>query len=160
MLEFLDDKTISILFDVLLIAAVIGLWVLWAKQVQQRKQIEQTLVEASTQLQEATLMLNQALVQIHDLQSAGGNQAAVTDGVDEADEAKADEATEAIKQKVQARIDADAEVGDEPSSRISQVARMLRLQREGESAEKIAETLDMPLAQVKLMLMLQSNSKA
>jgi len=38
------------------------------------------------------------------------------------------------------------------------VAQILRMQREGASLDSIADTLNMPLAQVKLMLMLQKGA--
>jgi len=154
--EFLDSEILSMVFDVVLILSVIGLWILWWQQVQQRKNIESMLVEASTQLQEATLMLNQALVQIQDLQGIESSDLEVhqTAQVDDEDLAKS-----AFREKVEKRVESDVQEETQPTAKISQVAQMLRLQREGMSPEKISEKLDVPLAQIKLMLMLQSSPK-
>ena len=154
--EFLDSEILSMVFDVVLILSVVGLWILWWQQVQQRKNIESMLVEASTQLQEATLMLNQALVQIQDLQGIESSDLEVhqTAQVDDEDLAKS-----AFREKVEKRVESDVQEETQPTAKISQVAQMLRLQREGMSPEKISEKLDVPLAQIKLMLMLQSSPK-
>ena len=154
--EFLTSETLSTLFDVVLIMSVVGLWILWWQQVQQRKNIESMLVEASTQLQEATLMLNQALHQIQDLQERESSdlearQAAQPDDVDLA--------KSAFRERVKERVGSDMQEQSQPTANISQVAQMLRLQREGMSPEKISEKLDVPLAKIKLMLMLQSSPK-
>ncbi len=155
--EYLDNEMLPILLDAVLILAVIGLWVLWWGQIKQRQKIEGMLTEASTQLQEATLMLNQALVQIQDLQSRDRPEDAVS--------ARSSKATEPVAeeqpgQKIEEKVQAGVESQSHASANISQVAQMLRLQREGETPEKIARKLDLPLAQIKLMLMLQSTPKS
>ncbi|MES0371998.1 MAG: hypothetical protein ABUK11_06925 [Mariprofundaceae bacterium] len=158
--EYLDSETLSMLFDIVLILSVAGLWILWWRQVKQRRNIEQMLAEASTQLQEATLMLNQALVQIQDLQpqSESENIAPIAAG-----SAGNMLEKEQLKQKIREKVSEGVTVGLEEQSQstanISQVAQMLRLQREGATPEKIAQQLNIPLAQIKLMLMLQSSPK-
>ncbi len=154
--EFLDSEILSIIFDVVLILSVIGLWILWWQQVQQRKNIESMLVEASTQLQEATLMLNQALVQIQDIQGSEESEVKTQEAVKQDDE---ELAMSAFREKVEERVGSDIREQSQPTANISQVAQMLRLQREGMSPEKISEKLNVPLAQIKLMLMLQSSPK-
>lgn len=160
MLENLDNEMLSMLFDVVLILSVAGLWILWWRQQKQRQNIEKMLAEASTQLQEATLMLNQALVQIQDLQpqSESENMAPIT-----ADSASDSLEKDQLKQKIREKVSEGVTVGLEEQSQstanISQVAQMLRLQREGATPEKIAQKLKIPLAQIKLMLMLQSSPK-
>jgi len=154
--EYVDSELITMIFDGVLVASVIGLWVLWWKQMRQKVKIEQALMEASTQLQEATLMLNQALIQIQDLQSdAALDQVSFKTTDAENEDASVQEERE---QRV-SRSSLDRDEQYESSANISQVAQMLRLQREGETPEKIAEKLNMPLAQIKLMLMLQSSPK-
>jgi len=157
MSEYLNSELIGMIFDAVLVASVIGLWALWWQQVKQREKIEFALVEASTQLQEATLMLNQALIQIQALQSSSGSE----DGSGkEHNSENRDTPMEEMNEKGEAQFPAGREEKSESAANISQVAQMLRLQREGESPEKIAEKLNMPLAQIKLMLMLQSSPKA
>jgi len=156
MLELLNNETLSTIFDVVLLLSVIGLWILWWRQVQQRKGIETMLSEASNQLQEATQMLNEALYQIQELQR---------DKVADSDRQKASEerpelqAKARFKEKVVEKVSHTSAEESQPTANISQVSKMLRLQREGIEPEQIAEKLNMPLAQVKLMLMLQSSPK-
>jgi len=154
--EFINSEVIAMIFDGVLVTSVIGLWLLWGQQVKQRKNIEKTLVEASTQLQEATMMLNQALVQIQDLQDRPDSEdGSIEERASEHEEA----AMEEVKQRIKQRASTGKEGESETSANISQVAQMLRLEREGMSPEKIAEKLNIPLAQIKLMLMLQSSPK-
>lgn len=158
--EYLDSEMLSMLFDIVLILSVAGLWILWWRQLKQRQNIEQMLAEASTQLQEATLMLNQALVQIRNLQPQDKSEEVV---LSMASRASNPLEKEQLKQKIQEKVRNGVTVGVEEQSQstanISQVAQMLRLQREGVTPEKIAQQLNVPLAQIKLMLMLQSSPK-
>jgi len=158
--EYINNETFSLLFDAVLIVAVVGLWIFWGKQVTQRKHIEQALLDASTQLQEATLILNQALQQIEQLKGGAAAQsaepaAAERGAADRRDvvDVKRDD----FRRKVEARVQREPNEQVHGSANISQVAQMLRLQREGVRPEVIAEKLNVPLAQIKLMLMLQSN---
>ncbi|MDX8404394.1 MAG: hypothetical protein R8K54_08315 [Mariprofundaceae bacterium] len=160
MLEYLNNEMFSILFNAALILSVFGLWILWWRQLKQRQNIEQMLAVASTQLQEATLMLNQALVQIQELQPHDGPKdvplTITSRGKDQLER-------EQVKQKIKEKVHDGATVGIEEkcqsTANISQVAQMLRLQREGTAPEKIAQLLNVPLAQIKLMLMLQPSPK-
>ena len=151
--EFLNNETLSLVFDAVLILSVVGLWFLWWQQAQQRKGIESMLMEASAELQEATLLLNQALQQIQDLQASGHANVEPPKPEKSAETV----AKEAFREKMQRQVASNED--SQPTANISQVAQMLRLQREGLSPEKISEKLQMPLAQIKLMLMLQSSPK-
>lgn len=148
--EFLNNEALSMVFDAVLILSVVGLWILWWQQVQQRKHIESMLIEASTELQEATQLLNQALQKIHDLRESGSGEVKAR----KSDEDLGKEAfRESMKMQVESRENSQS------TANISQVSQMLRLQREGLSPDKISKKLQMPLAQIKLMLMLQSNPR-
>ncbi len=159
--EYLDNQMLSMLFDAVLIVSLVGLWILWWRQVNQRKKIEILLIDASTQLQEATLMLNQALVKIQELQGEGGQEEVVpsinsqTIGQMEKGHFKYE-----IENKVRGETQHEAQEQSQSTANISQVAQMLRLQREGATPENISKKLNLPLAQIKLMLMLQSSPKA
>lgn len=157
--EYLDSEMLSMFFDAVLILSVAGLWLLWWRQLKQRQNIEQMLAEASTQLQEATLMLNQALVQLRDLQSQGESKDVVSTLTDRTDPLEKERLQQRIKEKVRDGVTVGVEEKNQSTANISQVAQMLRLQREGATPEKIAQQLNVPLAQIKLMLMLQSGSK-
>jgi len=156
MLELLNNETLSTIFDVVLLLSVIGLWILWWRQVQQRKGIETMLSEASNQLQEATQMLNEALYQIQELQR---DKVADSDRQKTSEERPELQAKARFKEKVVEKVSHTSAEESQPTANISQVSKMLRLQREGIEPEQIAEKLNMPLAQVKLMLMLQSSPK-
>lgn len=153
--EYINNETFSLLFDAVLVVAVVGLWIFWGKQMTQRKHIEQALLDASTQLQEATLILNQALQQIEQLQGGAVAHGAEPEAADRRD--VADVKQDDFRRKVEARVQRAPNEQVHGSANISQVAQMLRLQREGVRPEVIAEKLNVPLAQIKLMLMLQSN---
>jgi len=159
--EYLDNQTLSMLFDAVLIVSLVGLWILWWRQVNQRKKIEILLIDASTQLQEATLMLNQALVKIQELQGEGG-QEEVDLSINSQTMAQMEKEhfKHEIKNKVRGETQQEAEEQSQSTANISQVAQMLRLQREGATPENISKKLNLPLAQIKLMLMLQSSPKA
>jgi len=158
----LSREELSMLLDGLLILIMLGLWWLWWQQSQHRKKIETNLSDAASQLQQATLMLDEALHHIERLQQH-----------EIAAEPKATPVTSNAPAKtVNKKKQAYAYSGDKDAysptgkktghvsvpQESSQAAQILRMQREGETAEQIAKNLNMPLAQVKLMLMLHKNN--
>jgi len=176
---------LSGLLDALVLLVLIGVWVLWWKQSKRSQRVEQSLLEAAAQLQEATSMLDDALSQIAILQQqeAKKQEAVVqpeprqqrasvrsTPQVEESQElddmefpSQARASLEQNRREIHAvdtyEAPSHAQVGYAPQAGqqvgTMDVARILRMQREGQSLESIASTLDIPLAQVKLMLMLQ-----
>ncbi|MDX8396546.1 MAG: hypothetical protein R8K22_09045 [Mariprofundaceae bacterium] len=129
-----DINILAMLFDGLLIIAVLGLWLAWLKQNQQQSMIENKLSEAAAQLQDATQLLDQALGKIADLKIS-----------------------DVSTQKKLEKSESNSHANQQPVSEDAQLAQILRMQREGESPEDIAQKLDTPLAQVKLLLMLSSS---
>jgi len=175
--------TWSMLLDVLLLLVMAALWWMWWQQNKHRKAIEASLFEASQQLQDATQLLDEALEQISHLQQSDISQVderkamlteqkaptaiaepiaevALHDDLDtgihvefssqarEMSESKAD-VSRATSKMTQPSVS--------PPPQQTQATQILRMQREGETPETIASTLDIPLAQVKLLLMLQGS---
>ncbi|PCI45716.1 MAG: hypothetical protein COB41_00900 [Proteobacteria bacterium] len=157
------SDALSMLLDGLLLLVMVALWWLWWQQARQRKQVEIKLGEAAGQLQEATKMLDEALQQIAHLQAYESKaeeelEDEVTDDVKVAFSAQSLAMSKAHvkRQKTQTPV-AESRVKESEAglSKSSQSAQILRMQREGVSSENIAIKMNIPLAQVKLMLMLQ-----
>ncbi len=171
------------LMDALVLLVLVAVWILWWKQSKRSQRVEQSLLEAAAQLQEATSMLDDALRQISMLQQqeaknqesavqpktrmrANSEPACRMEEPQELDDM--DFPSQAHVSLDHSRREIHAVDAYEPSQAqesyapkagqqvgTMDVARILRMQREGQSLESIASTLDIPLAQVKLMLMLQ-----
>ncbi|MDX8398027.1 MAG: hypothetical protein R8K49_06880 [Mariprofundaceae bacterium] len=161
----------AVLLDSVIMVVMIGLWYLWWKQAQQRKKIESSLLEAAQQLETATRLLDGAMQQMSDIQENAKPHKALqvkqpepAVRVDEAllevpvDDVKVNFSTRAMEMS---QSQAQRPSRPEPSHATgsvgsSQMAQILRMQREGVKADDIATTLDIPLAKVKLMLMVQN----
>lgn len=161
----LSTDALSILLDGLLLLVMAALWWLWWQQARQRKQVEIKLGEAAGQLQEATKMLDEALHQIAHLQEYE-SRAEVESQTEESDDVKVSFSAQslAMSQQHEKRKAPQASrkkrVVSQPrenTPQSSQSAQILRMQREGEPPESIAAKMNIPLAQVKLMLMLQKS---
>ena len=176
---------VSGLMDGLLLLVLLGVWGLWWKQSRRSQRVEQSLLEAAAQLQEATTMLDDALSQIALLQQheatkqeevapkkerfreaskrsmrMADEQPSMDDDMDFPSQARA--SLDHGRREIHAvgayeEAQSPSSYAPEAGKRVGtmDVARILRMQREGQSLESIASTLDIPLAQVKLMLMLQ-----
>ncbi len=158
----------NMVLNVCIVLGMGALWYLWWQQYKHRQIIESSLIEAASQLEEATMLLDEALKQIAEIKGhehAPIERAVVkkepedtlNDGVHVqiSSQAKAISRKKKLRtsthhQKKQRVMDASQD-----TSQSTQTAQILRMQREGEKAENIAMHLDIPLAQVKLMLMLQ-----
>jgi len=167
-LQNIDVAYASMIFDGLLIALMAGMWFLWHQQNGHRKRIESKLFEAAAQLQESTQLLEHALEKIEAISQrdninkhvdveGDGIHVQLSDAGRKRAQSQANQRVKNIPQRaVSARAAAKPEArvqGGQPKQ--SQVTQILRMKREGASADKIASTLDIPQAQVKLMLMLQ-----
>jgi len=122
------------LFDGSMMLAIIGLWVMWLRSANRQRYVEAMLADTAKQLDKATFHLEQAMAHMR--------------GVSE--ETHACEKNEPLQPS--------DNPGMETASTLvaSRVSRMLRMQREGESLEDMANKLGIPLAQVKLMQKLQA----
>ena len=123
----------SMLFDGMMMLAIIGLWVMWLRSANRQQHVEAMLADTAKQLDEATFHLEQAMAHMH-----ASNKKPHT---------------REKNKPVQALDKSDMETSSILEA--SHAARMLRMQREGESLEGIATRLGIPLAQVKLMQKLQ-----
>ncbi|MDQ6952024.1 MAG: hypothetical protein Q9M15_00660 [Mariprofundaceae bacterium] len=179
-LGMMSTNIFSVGVDIVLIVVLLGMWALWWKQGQRTQRIETGLLEAAAQLQEATALLDDALNQISLLQRQQEKINKVTEvGVtppmpvsmhaddldDDIEPQFSSRARELLKAKqadlemkpvqVAPRSNRVEQAAQQSKQGVMDVAKILRMQREGASLDSIADTLNMPLAQVKLMLMLQ-----
>ncbi len=135
--------------DIGLIIAVLLLWLNWYRNGQRQKQLEQLLKETAEQLQEATAHLSTASSVIEQLKR---NQQAAAQPTN----------TAANNQRPRHSVPPTnhATAGDSdtplPPQQSTQATMILRMHREGDSADTIADRLGLPLAQVKLMLKLHT----
>lgn len=142
---------VSVAFDVVLVAAIIGLWVAWLIQVKQRKKVELLLRQASADLQAATTLLHQVMCQMpkHESATTTAEVAKQTTSAQEQEHMQRNVQklqTASLKQKV---------AKDQPQDS-SMATKIMRLNREGLDMQSIAQQLSLPLAQVRLMLLLQT----
>lgn len=122
---------IGFAFDLLIVGGIMVLWVMWRRSAARQQMVEAMLQDAARQLDEAGRTLSEALAQIERLQDA---------------------APQAAEQPAAAAAKPEAQ---EPLS--EPVARMLAMHGQGASDESIARELEMPLAQVRLMIRLHSS---
>ncbi|MDQ6951121.1 MAG: hypothetical protein Q9M26_05595 [Mariprofundales bacterium] len=128
---------LNILIDGAMMLALGGMWLLWLRGSRRQDAIEHKLEAASAELEEASSQLNALMPMIRDL---------------------ADPRPSPLPSRHKARQVASNPAPAEPPPASkeggagSQLSRLLCLHREGVAPEKIARQLDMPLAQVKLLL--------
>jgi len=160
-----SSEAFSMLLDGLLLLVMAALWWLWWQQARQRKQVEIKLAEAASQLQKATKMLDEALQQIAHLQAYESDheveqQSETNDDVKVSFSAQSLAMSQAHGKNKTPKPSGKRSVVNQPVANVSQSsqsAQISRMQREGESPESIAGKMNIPLAQVKLMLMLQKS---
>jgi len=161
----ISSNAFSMLLDGLLLLVMAALWWMWWQQARQRKHVETKLAEAAAQLQEATRMLDEALQHMTHLQASESDAQAEPEKVLDKDvqlsfSTQSLSMSEAYKKNDQPHRASKPKVVNpaiENVGQSSQSAQILRMQREGESVERIASKMNIPLAQVKLMLMLQKS---
>ena len=121
--------SVGLLLDLLLILAVAGLWLAWWRNLNRLRRTEQLLCESIQQLDQASSELQQAATYIRAFEK---RQQKVPAG----------RPRPAVKKQT---------VADEPAEEAA-LARTLRLKQQGKSAEEIADILNLPITQVRLML--------
>jgi len=153
-LMLFSEQWLSLLIDITLIIGVFFLWLTWFRNGRRQQKLEQLLAATAQQLDEATRHLNQATEMISRVQQQEEQRLA----------------KETAPVKVQQKKPAMETVTDreplaktEPAKKLppensTQATMILRMKREGESSETIAERLDIPLAQVKLVLKMYAPS--
>lgn len=150
----------SMALDALMVVAITGLWVMWFLQAGQRKKVEKMLTQASSELQEATQLLDQVMKDL--AQQKTGNERKKTSSNKQLNDALSDvgkqdhlDIQSEVKPDGYPQLD-DADYKQEQRGEAAYSAQIMRLNREGLSPEAIAEKLDVPIAQIKLMLLLQA----
>ncbi len=148
--------------DALMIMAITGLWVMWFQQSTQRKKVEKMLRDASQDLKSATELLDQVMRNL-DMQQQ-------SEQVRVKHPAEASEQRQPIDEKLevaQSSVVKTPVESEEVASRQGQkskksavdTAKIMRLHREGLDEQSIADQMKLPIAQVRLILLLQSPKK-
>jgi len=147
-IEQFFDQWLGILLDAGLICAVFLLWLSWFRNGKRQLRLERMLLETSSQLEAATAHLSQATAAIEQLKQQTEPRPATDKRTDR-------HPVPAETQRIP-RTKPTPASPTLPAQNSTQATMILRMQREGESPQTIAERLDMPLAQVKLLLKLNA----
>jgi len=137
---------LDLIIDIGLICALFFLWLGWYRNGQRQLKLEQMLAATASQLEEASRHLSLATDAIEHLQKQEQEQEQSSAKIKPAKQPSTKQLSEATSRL--------------PSQNSTQATMILRMQREGESSQTIAERLDMPLAQVKLLLKLHAASSS
>ncbi|MDQ6963693.1 MAG: hypothetical protein Q9M13_02095 [Mariprofundales bacterium] len=141
---------ISLVIDGVMVIAMVGLWLLWLQGSRRQHAVELKLEAASAQLKEASAQLNALMPLLAEMTDPRPSPAPASREVVAPQSVETQPKPKATKAKERSAVDDD---GD------ARLARLLCLSREGATAEQIARQLDMPLAQVKLLLQVNSSSR-
>ncbi len=145
------NEWLSLIIDVALLVGLFCLWLIWYRNGKRQMQMEQLLIGTAQQLEEATMHLSLATSAIEQLKQQEKSSSS----------AKRVEPVKQKRSEYQAPANGvDLTQQNLPPQNSTQATMILRMQREGESEEAIADRLDIPLAQVKLMLKLHAASKS
>ena len=129
-LSMLEIPSFGVILDLLVIIAVAGLWSAWWRNLNRLQKTEQLLAESIEQLEQASSQLQ-----------------AATEHIRRSEQDKRIEG-QARTRRPARKVAAPA--ADSSSETV--LARTLRLQRQGKTDEEIAESLSIPISQVRLML--------
>jgi len=142
---------LGLIIDIALMFGIFMLWLTWHRNGNRQQAMEQLLATTAAQLDEATRHLADATQSMQQLKARQHAD-------EEAD--RPQPAPEPARQQPRRTMPAQSDTPRPPPQNSTQATMILRMHREGEAAETIAERLDMPLAQVKLMLKLHAASSA
>jgi len=162
----------SLMLDALLLIGIGALWIVWMRNGKRQQHLEQTLAETARQLQEASSHLEAATKQMAQLKSAATrapapDASAPAPSKTPAAKARVRPATAAV-QPARHTPPAAAKRAYQPNASTrapansvneTRTGMILRMQREGETPAGIADKLELPLAQVRLLLKLQAASR-
>ncbi|GMQ99664.1 MAG: hypothetical protein BMS9Abin18_0487 [Zetaproteobacteria bacterium] len=144
-LSFISAEELTTLFNLLIVTAIGGLWIMWARASRRQKRVEALLIATSEQLDEASRHLEESMSHIQHMQRFESHISDTPRSV--SPEPKT--VPLPIKQPGKAR-----------APKHSPVTAVLRMHREGYSPEDIAASQDIELAKVKLMLKLHERQAA
>jgi len=150
--------------NALMIAAIAGLWLMWARASRRQREVESLLRATSEQLDTALVHMEQAMDHIRRLEASrtrmtpldekpSQQTCAARGGKKSASTPDESESPRMAMEHVERASRADA-AGAAP------LTRVLRLHREGYKAEDIAVRENIPLAKVRLMLKLHDRRAA
>ncbi len=125
-----DSPPYGIILDMLIIITVAGLWIVWWRNLNRLQKTERLLAESIQQLEQASTQLKQAMDHIRAFE-------------------KEKRAGEEIRTKNSPRKQPAQTV---TASADTVLTLTLRLQHEGKSDAEIADSLNIPINQVRLML--------
>ena len=154
--QFLN-QWLDVFIDIGLITAFFFLWLSWYRNGKRQKQLEQLLIDTAGQLEEASQHLADATQAIEQLKKQERQH--------EQHSARRPAPVKPARTK-QPQVTANQVASNQiasnnlPPQNSTQATMILRMKREGESPQTIAERLDMPLAQVKLLLKLHAASSS
>ncbi|MDQ6970126.1 MAG: hypothetical protein Q9M16_06435 [Mariprofundus sp.] len=146
------NEWLGLMIDVALIGGFFCLWLTWYRNGKRQQKMEQLLIGTAKQLEEATMHLSLATSAIEELQQ---QKNAIPSNIQEASPQQPIEPSPPVAARESEQSHHTQPLLPQNST---QATMILRMQREGESETAIADRLDIPLAQVKLMLKLHAAS--
>ena len=173
MMAWMNTMDMNVIFDGVLVCSILGLWVMWFRQAGQRKKVEVMLQQAAADLQQASALLDHVMQERVSAQQDGMAERKQHHVSSEA-MLKAIQKNIARQDKVdiqyQARHQAQRRIRSQPRKKVNQaspkavqwqvqdadIATKIRyLHQKGMGLKGIAQKLGLPVAQVKLMLLMQ-----
>ncbi|MDQ6980389.1 MAG: hypothetical protein Q9M46_02815 [Ghiorsea sp.] len=160
----MGSDVFNLALDALMVMAITGLWVMWFQQSVQRKKVEKMLRDASEDLKSATELLDQVMRNLDMQQQSEQEQARVKYPTEARQQRQPKKDKLEVAQSAAAKTPMkpkEVAARQAPKSKGSGVdtAKIMRLHREGLNEQTIADQLKVPVAQVRLILLLQSPKK-
>lgn len=156
----MGSDVFNLALDALMIMAITGLWVMWFQQSSQRKKVEKMLRDAAKDLKDATQLLDQVMGSL-DMQQQT-SQASVKEAVEirQQRQSSPDKFHQPLAKKTTVKPNIEAVRKEKGTKRNAvDTAKIMRLSREGLNEQTIADQLKVPVAQVRLILLLQAPKK-
>lgn len=156
----MGSDVFNLAVDALMVMAITGLWVMWFQQSAQRRKVEKMLKAAAEDLKAATELLDQVMHSLDTNESKANNPRDMPAEALQQHKAKQDKVDirrkPVAKQAVGAKAATPTTQPDKQKAKTVDTAKIMRLSREGLSEQSIADQLKVPVAQVRLILLLQS----
>ena len=160
----MGSDVFNLALDALMVMAIAGLWVMWFQQSAQRKKVERMLKDASEDLKDATQLLDQVMHSLDMKESTEKASMKSTAEILQQRQAKQDKVqvrhSTTAKEVVQTKEEkTTVEDVYKQKGKTVDTAKIMRLSREGLGEQAIADQLKVPVAQVRLILLLQKPKK-
>ncbi len=160
----MGSDVFNLALDALMVMAITGLWVMWFQQSAQRKKVERMLKDASEDLKAATQLLDQVMHSLDMKESTEKASMKSTAEILQQRQVKQDKvqvqhpptAKEVVQTKEEKTTVEDVH---KQKGKTVDTAKIMRLSREGLGEQAIADQLKVPVAQVRLILLLQKPKK-